>query len=98
MIDGKRRNLKNRKFCLKCSPFGSHNTRVDIRDKSGKKRISKNGKIYYEHKDKQTHNKYIIKYQANLRKRAIEKMGGICKRCGISDYRVMAMVIKTTTQ
>jgi hypothetical protein len=26
-IDGKRRNLNNRKYCLDCSPFGSHNTR-----------------------------------------------------------------------
>lgn len=26
-IDGKERNLQNRKFCLKCSPFGEHNTR-----------------------------------------------------------------------
>lgn len=27
VIEGKRRNLKNRKFCLTCSPFGLHNTR-----------------------------------------------------------------------
>lgn len=26
MIDGKKRNLQNRKFCLVCSPFGVHNT------------------------------------------------------------------------
>jgi hypothetical protein len=26
IIDNKRRNLKNRKFCLECSPFGKHNT------------------------------------------------------------------------
>ena len=26
-IDGKKRNLKNRKYCLDCSPFGQHNTR-----------------------------------------------------------------------
>ena len=26
-IDGKRKNLQNRKFCLECSPFGEHNTR-----------------------------------------------------------------------
>ena len=25
-VDGKKRNLKNRKFCLNCSPFGLHNT------------------------------------------------------------------------
>lgn len=27
IIDGKRKNLCNRKYCLDCSPFGSHNTR-----------------------------------------------------------------------
>ena len=27
VVDGKKRNLKNRKFCLACSPFGLHNTR-----------------------------------------------------------------------
>lgn len=26
LIDGKRRNLQNRKYCLECSPFGLHNT------------------------------------------------------------------------
>ena len=26
-IDGSRRNLSNRKYCLDCSPFGLHNTR-----------------------------------------------------------------------
>lgn len=27
MVEGKIRNLQNRKFCLQCSPFGLHNTR-----------------------------------------------------------------------
>lgn len=26
-IDGKKRNLQHRKFCLSCSPFGRHNTK-----------------------------------------------------------------------
>ena len=26
VIDGKNRNLKNRKYCFECSPFGEHNT------------------------------------------------------------------------
>ena len=28
VIDGKKRNLKNRLYCFECSPFKSHNTRV----------------------------------------------------------------------
>lgn len=31
-INGKKRNFKNRKYCLECSPFGQHNTRK-IHDK-----------------------------------------------------------------
>jgi hypothetical protein len=27
-VDGRKRNLQNRRYCLLCSPFGSHNTRV----------------------------------------------------------------------
>lgn len=27
-IDGKKRNLQRRKYCLKCSPFGAHNTKT----------------------------------------------------------------------
>lgn len=30
IIDGKRRNLCNRKFCLDCSPFGAHNTSTKV--------------------------------------------------------------------
>ncbi len=26
-VNGKKRNLKNRQYCLNCSPFGSHNTK-----------------------------------------------------------------------
>jgi hypothetical protein len=26
-VEGKKRNLNNRKYCLECSPFGKHNTR-----------------------------------------------------------------------
>lgn len=28
VVDGKVKNMQNRKFCLKCSPFGAHNTRT----------------------------------------------------------------------
>ena len=36
VVDGVQRNLKNRKFCLSCSPFGKHNTK-DITKTSQKK-------------------------------------------------------------
>ena len=34
-INGKKRNLERRKYCLKCSPFGAHNTKV-LEKKNGK--------------------------------------------------------------
>jgi hypothetical protein len=34
IIDGKQRNLQNRKFCLSCSPFGLHNT-IDLKKQRG---------------------------------------------------------------
>ena len=27
VVDDKKRNLQNRKYCLQCSPFGEHNTK-----------------------------------------------------------------------
>lgn len=30
VIDGKKRNLQTRKFCLDCSPFGNHNTKPNL--------------------------------------------------------------------
>src|SRR5690349_12942093 len=31
VVDGKQRNIHNRRFCLNCSPFGKHNT-LDLTD------------------------------------------------------------------
>lgn len=37
IIDGKKHNLCNRKYCLECSPFGQHNTRtLHVPPKKGK--------------------------------------------------------------
>ena len=38
IIDGKKRNLCNRKYCLVCSPFGTHNTKkIDIVEEKNEK-------------------------------------------------------------
>ena len=35
-LDGKRKNLCNRKYCLECSPFGKHNTKkLKTQDSAG---------------------------------------------------------------
>lgn len=35
VIDGKRRVLTNRKYCLECSPFGNHNTKAFTKSDDG---------------------------------------------------------------
>jgi hypothetical protein len=43
IIDGKRRNFSKRQFCLKCSPFGTHNTQ---NLSSPNVKFEKDGKTY----------------------------------------------------
>ena len=58
----------NRKYCLECSPFGEHNTKIlDDKPKVNKKK-SWNPK----------YNKYRIK----MKQKAVEYKGGKCQVCG----------------
>lgn len=62
-IDGKKRNLCKRKFCLECSPFGKHNTR-DLTKSGRKHKILNYHKIYKGEghaRDKYGHMRYIRK-------------------------------------
>jgi len=69
-IDGKVRNLQNRKYCLTCSPFGSGNTK---KLEKPKKETKKRGEKY-------------AKWQKKARKERKEKLvnlaGGKCVICG----------------
>lgn len=69
-IDGKKRNLQNRKFCLDCSPFGQHNTRDITKPK-----------IHENRKDR-SNGKAVTKYRRRLKWKLIEYKGGKCERCG----------------
>ena len=67
VIDGKRRNLKNRKFCLVCSPFGLHNTRdlsVPRPDPAVRFR------------------RYQEKERRERKAKLVELLGGECTLCG----------------
>jgi len=68
-VDGKRRNLQNRKFCLVCSAFGEHNTR-DI-TKPRFKRVKRT-----------TGAAAVAKYRKRLKQRLISYKGGKCEICG----------------
>jgi hypothetical protein len=68
-IDGKYRNLKNRKNCLTCSPFGLHNTKVLSPKPDGQRR--KLGKK-------------VVSWRQRVKLKAIEYKGGKCQICDYS--------------
>ena len=82
-IDGKRRNLQHRKYCLSCSPFGSHNTRVLLgRDMSTEQLCTVCGRVLKNPRRRRCNscNTLIRRYRAKMA--AVEYMGGKCMRCG----------------
>ena len=93
IIDGKQRNLKSRKYCLICSPFGEHNTinfNVNIQQKG------ENGRYCSWHTCKKpltgNQTKFcskncnlkaaVTERRRKLKKMSIEYLGGQCQVCG----------------
>lgn len=100
LIDGTRRNLKGRKYCLKCSPFGRHNTKkIELADRKGRKTCSlcersrtvgsfyklKNGKRYAYCKE--CDRKRSAGRSRELKRKAVEYKGGKCEFCGYKRYQ-----------
>lgn len=83
VIDGKKRNLQRRKYCLKCSPFGSGNTAKLSRYGETFPEFQQNGQPKRKRqRNKQTYTKYQ-KDKREERKIELAKMlGGKCARCG----------------
>ncbi len=97
-IDGKVRNLCNRKYCLKCSPFGKHNTinflktnkdyNVITHKKCGKcKELKKVEDFYVNSKKIQGYckNCFNDSQKSKWTRRKIEMVkekGGKCQVCG----------------
>tara|TARA_Y100000034_G_scaffold123528_1_gene170401 strand:+ start:2380 stop:2904 length:525 start_codon:yes stop_codon:yes gene_type:complete len=78
-IDGRERNLHNRKFCLKCSPFGSRNTKKDDPSLPAKKK----GKYSEWSKEEKLIHRARVYRKGLLRKdELVEMAGGGCKDCG----------------
>lgn len=96
VIEGKKRNLQKRKFCLSCSPFGVHNTspsRPRLEKKRGK-RTYKNASLVPTcsacgRKSRNGIGRHCFTCITLLRryrakKRAVEMLGGVCTECGWS--------------
>ena len=81
IVDGKERNLQNRKFCLTCSPFGSRNTKTD-----DPQREPVRSKVYSEWTEDQKERNRAMQYGYRHRriKKAVDLKGGECNRCGYS--------------
>jgi hypothetical protein len=93
IVDGKLRVLANRKYCLKCSPFNSHNTRP-VQTK-GKRCCSTCGEIdlakFYGNKVRMCapcDNQYTIERGRKMKERARKHLGGKCRVCGFKKYAV----------
>lgn len=98
IIDGVERNLQRRKYCLKCSPFGGHNTQplnhkrpVDIGFKKCPRcNIVKSGSEFYlrrKNRDFATYCKSCSldetrERQIRYKTRCLEYKGGKCQQCG----------------
>lgn len=70
-IDGKIRNLQNRKYCLTCSPFGSGNTKKLEIDES-----------YKSYKKNEKYAKWQKKARKERKEQLVSLAGGKCIICG----------------
>lgn len=81
-IDGKRRNLKSRKYCLECSPFGRHNRKKlkDYVPPEDRVCLDCGGPVY---RGKNYCNTCVSrKRRAKLRTRLFDFAGDQCVVCG----------------
>jgi len=97
MIDGERKILNSRKFCLECSPYGCHNTiKLDVTKKliDGKTctrcNTEKVSSEFYRRRDGMDLSSYCIpctnnqttERQNKLKELAVDYKGGKCIECG----------------
>lgn len=96
-IDGKEKNLHSRKYCLDCSPYGSHNTKtlkkvkgvvVDAQDFVCECGETNPDNFYSRRKSscKTCHRTVIIKRIKKQKGRIVEHFGGECQCCGYNRY------------
>ena len=77
-VDGKKKSLQNRKFCLKCSPYRKHNTSpYDPID-----RVKKGPYKDWPDKTKNTNILSLYKRGLNRRDKILSMSGGKCINCG----------------
>lgn len=78
VIDNKRRNLSSRKFCLKCSPFGNHNTSPN----DPVKRKKKGGYNNWSESSKDKNRAFQYWRRILRKEKLVDLFGGKCSKCG----------------
>ena len=88
VIDGKARNLQKRKYCLKCSPFGKHNTsQIHKLSKNGNLSICRFCKKEYIYNRSKGHTLtkcsscMVNGKRKSIKEKAVAYKGGKCKKC-----------------
>jgi hypothetical protein len=84
-LNGKKRNLQNRKYCLNCSPFGKHNTQNLLEERSSLRVCSICLKSYEGGKGKYAQicpSCRVTQSRQKTKRRAVALMGGKCVICG----------------
>lgn len=93
IIDGRRRVLSKRKYCLECSPFGMHNTRMlnqdSVLDRAAGKPctcLDCGRKFVYVrgqgHTTKRCNSCLVNARRFDKKRKSVEYKGGKCQFCG----------------
>ena len=95
LVNGKVRNLSNRRYCLKCSPFGANN-RMKLETNLALPGLCKICGTRFEYNRAKGSRREVCKRcidrqrRRYLKRRCVEYLGGKCKICGY-DRSVAAM-------
>lgn len=83
VVEGKKRNLNNRKYCLRCKPFGTHDHRNLVKSQIGFCVICGRETSVRRRKCGSCNTK-IRRHRSKLS--AIKYLGGKCVRCGYDRH------------
>lgn len=81
IIDGKRRNLRNRTVCLDCLPFGESNFRQKTKEEIRSANAEKSRRHYHRRKAKLGVDPIRL-LRETRKQEIIDAIGGSCQLCG----------------
>src|SRR5437588_13133260 len=93
-VEGQPKNIRNRKYCLSCSPYGLHNTKklhvlrpgatyhcATCGESDGSKFFRSQTSMCID-----CNKKYVVERSRLNKRRAIEYLGSCCIICGYCEY------------